>query len=313
MRFGLRKSGQTGTLGCVPRTEIDQIRERTYKSRDAWWTVLLVDPVAVHLVRWVAPYRWITPNLLSALAFLFGLASATCFAMQDRWWLVAGALFFHMSFVVDCMDGKVARLNGTGTMFGAWFDFIFDRLRVVLCTIALMGGQYVRTGEVAWVWLAAGVLCLDLFRYLNGGQMGKVKAAMRLRLDDVRGTTTVFREVDDEGEAEEPVPAGPARSPYERARNALLRRRIRIHLFSGIEFEMTVFVIGPLIGFVFWTSIVAGVLLLFFEMLLVFRLWQLIGRWASDMAAAERYRAQPGSDADSSVTISRAPCGSARS
>jgi phosphatidylglycerophosphate synthase len=275
----------------VQRTDIDEIRERTYKARDAWWTVLLVDPIAVHLVRFVAPYRWITPNLLSALAFVFGLASAACFAMQDRWWLVAGALLFHVSFVIDCMDGKVARLNGTGTMFGVWFDFIFDRLRVVLCTVALMGGQYARTGDVAWVWLAAGVLGLDLFRYLNGAQMAKIKAAMRLRLDEARGVTSQTEVVDDEGETEEPVKAGPARSPYERVRNALLRRRIRIHLFSGIEFEMTVFVVGPLIGYVFWTSIAAGVLLLLFEALLVFRLWQLIGRWKSDVAAAERKRA----------------------
>ena len=273
------------------RTNIEEIRERTYKSRDAWWTVLLVDPIAVHLVRWVAPYRWITPNLLSALAFVFGLASAYCFAMQDRWWLVAGALLFHLSFVVDCMDGKIARLNGTGTMFGVWFDFIFDRLRVVLCTVALMGGQYARTGNVAWVWLAAGVIGLDLFRYLNGSQMAKIKATMRLKLDEARGVTAAPEPVDDEGESEEPVGAGPARNPYDRLRNALLRRRIRIHLFSGIEFEMTVFIIGPLIGFVFWTSIVAGALLLLFEALLVFRLWQLIGRWQSDLAKAERQRA----------------------
>ena len=274
------------------RTDIDEIRERTYKSRDAWWTVLLVDPVAVHLVRFVAPYRWITPNLLSTLAFFVGLASAACFAMQDRWWLVAGALLFHLSFVIDCMDGKIARLNGTGTMFGIWFDFIFDRVRVVVCTVALMGGQYARTGDVAWIWLAAGVLGLDLFRYLNGSQMAKIKATMRLRLDEARGTTTVAAPVDDEGETEEPVSAGPARSPYERVRNALLRHRIRIHLFSGIEFEMTVLIIGPLIGFVFWTSIVAGVLLLLFEALLVFRLWQLIGKWKADMAAAERKAAE---------------------
>ena len=274
------------------RTDIDEIRERTYKARDAWWTVLLVDPVAVHLVRFVAPYRWITPNLLSALAFVFGVASAACFAMQDRWWLVGGALLFHLSFVVDCMDGKIARLNGTGTMFGVWFDFIFDRLRVVLCTIALMGGQYARTGDVAWIWLAAAVLGLDLFRYLNGAQMAKIKATMRLQLDEAKGITTVAQAVDDEGESEEPVPAGPARSPYERIRNALLRHRIRIHLFSGIEFEMTVFVIGPLIGFVFWTSIVAGVLLLLFEALLVVRLAQLIRQWKSQMAAAEKKREQ---------------------
>jgi phosphatidylglycerophosphate synthase len=28
---------------------------------------------------------------------------------------VAGAVLFHLSFVIDCMDGKIARLNGTGS------------------------------------------------------------------------------------------------------------------------------------------------------------------------------------------------------
>jgi hypothetical protein len=56
---------------------------------------------------------------------------------------------------------------------------------------------------------------------------------------------------------------------------------------------MTVLIIGPLIGFVFWTSIVACVLLLAFEALLVFRLWQLIGQWKTAMAAAERKRLSP--------------------
>ncbi len=274
----------------MQRTDLQDIRERTYKSRDAWWTVLLVDPVAVHLVRLVAPYRWITPNLLSGLAFVLGLGAAACFALQDRWWLVAGAALFHLSFVVDCMDGKVARLNGTGSMFGQWFDFIFDRLRVVLCAVALMGGQYARTGDVAWVWLAAGVIGLDLFRYVNGSQMGKIKNSMRAQLDEARGRLATVQPVDDEGETDDPVSTQAPRSAYERIRNALLRHRIRIHLFRGIEFEMTVFVIGPLIGPVFWTSIAAGVLLLAFEALLVLRLWQLINRWKRDMVKAERER-----------------------
>jgi hypothetical protein len=274
----------------VQRTDLQEIRERTYKSRDAWWTVLLVDPFAARLVRLVAPYRWITPNLLSGLAFVFGISAAYCFAMQDRGWLVAGALLFHLSFVVDCMDGKIARLNGTGSMFGQWFDFIFDRLRVVLCAVALMGGQYARTGDVAWVWLAAAVIGLDLFRYVNGAQIGKLKNQMRTQLADALGETSTEQMLDDEGETDDPVATRAPYSPYERVRNALLRHRIRIHLFSGIEFEMTVFVIGPLISFVFWTSVVAGALLLVFEALLVFRLAQLIRRWKQDMARAQHVR-----------------------
>src|SRR3982751_6886689 len=134
---------------------MDEIRQRTYKPKDAWWTVLLVDPIAARLVRIVAPYRGITPNILTIIATVIGLGAAGSFAMQTRWWLVAGALLFHVSFIVDCMDGKIARLNGTGSIFGAWFDFVFDRLRVFICSMTLLGGQYLYTGPVADLRLLA--------------------------------------------------------------------------------------------------------------------------------------------------------------
>ncbi|HEU4346943.1 MAG TPA: CDP-alcohol phosphatidyltransferase family protein [Actinoplanes sp.] len=273
--------------------DLREIRDRTCKSRDAWWTVLLVDPIAIRLVRLVAPYRWITPNLLSGLGFVLGLGAAWCFAMADRWWLVAGAVLFHLSFVIDCMDGKIARLNGTGSMFGAWFDFIFDRVRVVICAIALTAGQYAATGNVAWVWLCAAIIGLDLFRYVNGSQMAKTKASMAAQRRALLGEPVTPTVADDEGDTDEedtddPAKGSAPRSPYQRVRSALLKHRIRIHLFSGIEFEMTVFIIGPLIGAVFWTAVVAGALLLLFEALLVFRLLQLIRRWGKDMAAIRR-------------------------
>ena len=91
---------------------------------------MLVDPVAV---RPGAVRRAVSvdhPESAVRPRVRVGPGSAACFAMADRWWLVAGALLFLVGFVVDCMDGKIARLNGTGSMFGAWFDFIFDRLRV---------------------------------------------------------------------------------------------------------------------------------------------------------------------------------------
>jgi phosphatidylglycerophosphate synthase len=279
----------------VPRIDIQEIRDRTYKSRDAWWTVLLVDPLASRLVRFVAPYRRITPNLLTSFATVLGLAAAVCFALADRGWLVAGALLFHASFVVDCMDGKIARLNGTGSMFGAWFDFMFDRLRVIACAAALFGGQYDRTGNPRYLWLAFAVVGADLFRYLNGSQMSKIKAGMRLQLAEARGETLVAQAelsaeeaADGEDQAPRaPMPDDPQQANYIRLRNWLLRRRIRLHLFSGIEFEMTMFIVGPLIGFVAGTTIVALVLLLGFEAALVGKLWLATRRFAVQLAAAE--------------------------
>jgi phosphatidylglycerophosphate synthase len=257
------------------RFTLDEIRTRTYKDRDAWWTVLLVDPLAARLVRLVAPYRWITPNLLTGLAMLLGVASAACFLAQDRRWLIAGAVLFHLSFVVDCMDGKIARLNGTGSMFGAWFDFMFDRIRVFLCAIALFGGQYAATGQVAFLWTLVVVTFLDLFRYVNSQQMAKTRQSMRDLLQQARGPVP-----------DAPVPSEPLRpqGPRARFRAALLQRRIRTHLFSGIEFEMTVFIIGPLTGRVIAMSVLAGTLLVVFELLLIYKLYGATKAYTRELA-----------------------------
>ncbi|GGQ56517.1 CDP-alcohol phosphatidyltransferase family protein [Couchioplanes azureus] len=261
----------------VQRSSLQEIREQTYKPRDAWWTVLLVDPVASRLVRLVSPYRWITPNLLTSLATLLGLGAAACFSLQERWWLAAGALLFHVSFVVDCMDGKIARLNGTGSVFGAWFDFMFDRLRVFLCAVALFGGQYARTGSKAYLWALIVVTFLDLFRYVNSHQMGRIRQTMREQLAEARGPAPAPA-------VEDPtvVPHG----PRARLRHMLQSRRIRTHLISGIEFEMAVFIIGPLTGWVLQTSAVAGALLLAFELWLILRLWQATRAFPVAMAKA---------------------------
>jgi hypothetical protein len=279
----------------VQRVDLTQIRERTFKRRDAWWTVLLVDPLASRLVWLVAPYRWVTPNLLTGLATVLGLGAAATFFQHDRNWLIVGALLFHLSFVVDCMDGKIARLNGTGSMFGAWFDFMFDRLRVILCAFALFGGQYQATGRQLFLWLALSVVSADLFRYLNSAQMSKIKMAMRDRLSELRGEPPRSEEAsdidgetdDDDGPVRSPMPDDPRQGTYLRVRGWLLRRRIRMHLFSGIEFEMFVFIVGPLLGWVAGMSIGSIALLLTMEAALVFKLWLATRRYPAQLAAAE--------------------------
>lgn len=275
------------------RYKLEEIRERTYKDRDAWWTVWLVDPLASRLVWLVAPHRGITPNRLTMAAFGLGLVAAACFAQQTHGALIVGALVFHLSFVIDCMDGKIARLNGTGSVFGAWLDYVFDRLRVLVCSIALFGGQFARTGDLAYLWAGGAVIFLDMFRYLNALQMAKVKNEMRAKLAEAQGdsaarpvfveeTTLVqpvgVAEADDISDADRPVVDvyGDFRarfSVFVRFRNILVRQRIRAHVFSGIEFQMVVFIIGPLTGFLIGSTVVAGVLLVAFELLLIFKLW----------------------------------------
>jgi phosphatidylglycerophosphate synthase len=271
----------TGVTNMGERVSLAEIRQRTYKDRDAWWTVWLVDPLAARLVRVVSPWRAVTPNRLTVAAFLVGLVAAACFWRGTWGWLIAGAALFHLSFVLDCMDGKIARLNGTGSVFGAWLDYVFDRLRVLVCTVALMGGQFARTHDMVFVWLGGLVIFLDMFRYLNALQMGKVKTDMRARLAVARGDSApVYLEEneagDDGGERTVVDMYGDFRGRFGgfvRLRNRLFGRRIRAHLFSGIEFQMFVFIVGPVTGLVVATTLVSAVLLIGFELLLIYKLW----------------------------------------
>ena len=274
------------------RVTLEEIRSRTYKRRDAWWTVWLVDPLASRLVWLVAPWRWATPNTLTTLAFLIG------------------ALLFHLSFVLDCMDGKIARLNGTGSVFGAWLDYVFDRLRVAACAVGLFGGQYHQTGNFAYVWLAGLVIFLDMFRYLNALQMGKVKTEMKANLAAARGPAATVSFVEDTA-TEHPVGAAPSDDAageddvvdvysdfrtrfglFVRIRNVLIRQRIRAHVISGIEFMMFVFIVGPVINWIVGTTVISAVLLGGFELLLIYKLWTATKTYERKMATTVSIPAQ---------------------
>ncbi|PSK92254.1 CDP-alcohol phosphatidyltransferase-like enzyme [Murinocardiopsis flavida] len=314
-----------------------EVRERTCKTRDSWWTVWMVDPLALRLVRLVANRTSITPSQLTTAALLFGLGAAACFAFG--WWqlLVLGAVLYYACFLLDCMDGKLARLTDSESLFGSWMDYVFDRFRVLVCAIALMGGQYVATGEVLFVWLALVVVFLDMLRYLNALQVYKIRREMRSHvagvLERARATLSMLEPADP---AAEPIgPEGAGRPMSDAGEQAVLRhgisvldqmlrtqmeresrsdrdagkqpdvrlpkvdlhkefrdrfpwyqwfweflrvRRVRTHLVSGIEFQAAVFIIAPLAGAVApgaiaWITIPMGVLLIAFEVAIVYKLW----------------------------------------
>lgn len=292
---------------------LDDVRQRTYKARDAWWTVLLVDPLAARLVKFTANRTRVTPNQLTVGALVLGLAAGACFAVATWPWLLVGALLYHLSFTLDCMDGKIARLKGTGSVFGAWLDYIFDRVRVLACAIALMAGQYAATGNVAYVWTALGVVFLDMLRYMDALEIYKVRSQMRTTLnaareeaqalelaarrangdladadEDLRSAEALTE--DPEADAENRVvgddPNAAAlqagfnqRFPwYARIRNVLMAGRIRPHLISGIEFQMGVFIVAPIAaaivpGAIIPVVILSGIGLLAFELIIIYKFW----------------------------------------
>jgi len=120
------------------------------KGKDAWWTVFVIDPIAGTLVRVVYPIAAITPNVLTAISALIAAVAVVAFALGD---LVAGALLFQASFVVDCMDGKLAYTRNQRSKFGGFYDVAADTLRFGGC-IGALAYAAAPTGTHAAAWTA---------------------------------------------------------------------------------------------------------------------------------------------------------------
>jgi phosphatidylglycerophosphate synthase len=70
----------------------------------------------------------VSPNHVTSLALLLGVLSGFCMSYGNRWSMVAGAFWLHLSFIFDNCDGELARMRQKRTVFGKWYDLIADLL-----------------------------------------------------------------------------------------------------------------------------------------------------------------------------------------
>jgi phosphatidylglycerophosphate synthase len=103
---------------------------RTCVSRPSWWTAMFSNRVASVLVWVCAPWRWVTPNLVTSLNGVLGLALVGYIATQHGREAHPGwiALGLETYVILDCMDGQLARYTKKMSPLGATMDSLVDRI-----------------------------------------------------------------------------------------------------------------------------------------------------------------------------------------
>ena len=139
------------------------------KKLDYWWTVLAVDPVALPLVRLLARRRWLSPDQVSFLSLLIGVAVGPVFATATRAGLIVGAVLFYVSFMFDCVDGKLARATGISSPRGELLDRIGDGARRASAGIGLTYYLWRSEDNGEWLWAAAFAILAGYFMEISGG------------------------------------------------------------------------------------------------------------------------------------------------
>ncbi|HEX6968115.1 MAG TPA: DUF5941 domain-containing protein [Micromonosporaceae bacterium] len=156
------------------------------KDRDDFFATYAVSTWSPWLTRLVARLG-LSPTAVTAVSVLFAVVAAALFGYGGRVALVVGALLLYLGFVLDCVDGQLARYTRRFSAWGGWLDTIADR-----------GKEY-----VVYAGLAVGVERAGL-----GNGWALAIAAMALQT--VRHMTDTWYGVLHDEAARRPKPAVPA-------------------------------------------------------------------------------------------------------
>lgn len=91
--------------------------------------------LARHLVRPLKNTR-VSPNHLTTLRLLIGVAGIACIAQGGYAWTNWGALLVVISNFVDHTDGELARISGKSSKIGHFYDLASDALITVLLFVS---------------------------------------------------------------------------------------------------------------------------------------------------------------------------------
>jgi CDP-alcohol phosphatidyltransferase len=121
---------------------------RTSKPNDIWWNRFVARPLAAPLVAALERSR-VTPNqvtLMSLVVFL--VAAGMLVLLPGPQGLLTAVIVLELSYVLDCVDGQLARLRGTSSPVGAHFDFLMDELKAFLLVCATAVRLWGDSGDV---------------------------------------------------------------------------------------------------------------------------------------------------------------------
>ena len=111
-----------------------EFRRLAVRNPDAWWVVLVIDPIALPVLALLARMPRVTPLRITAVGSLIGAGSIAAFFSGH---LVLGAVLFELRYFLDCLDGKLARVRGQVSDRGAFADVSADVVLIGATMVAL--------------------------------------------------------------------------------------------------------------------------------------------------------------------------------
>ena len=144
--------------------------------------------------------------MATVAAWALGISAAAALASGTVWGWIVGAVALQLWYLLDHVDGQLARLHGTASLDGVQLDYLMHHTINLLVPLGVGWGVYTRLNEP--FWMAAGLLWGVSLLLLTLHHDARYKAFVK-RLKRLRGRLEVLG---GGGGRPEPQPALP-RSP----------------------------------------------------------------------------------------------------
>nr|WP_225853946.1 DUF5941 domain-containing protein [Micromonospora sp. AMSO31t] len=151
------------------------------KERDDFFTTFFVSTWSPYVVK-VAARIGLGPTAVTMISVAFAVAAAVLFGAGGRPALVAGAVLLYLGFVLDCVDGQLARYTRHFSAWGGWLDTMADRAKEYLVYAGLGYGASHAGFRYGWA-LAIAAMTLQTVRHMTDTWYGVLhdEAARRPR------------------------------------------------------------------------------------------------------------------------------------
>ena len=122
-----------------------------FKKKSEPWTIIFIGRVfGIPLARIFARLK-VSPNVITIFTVPFAFLAGICFFYNS---LILGALFYFISYILDCSDGTLARLTNTTSKYGERLDYYTDITNNAPMYFGLWYSQFYLQG----MWFIGGAI-----------------------------------------------------------------------------------------------------------------------------------------------------------
>jgi hypothetical protein len=189
-------------------TELDRLCQKPDHRRLGNWMARRVSRPMALRVTWVVLPWGVSAHAATLAAWATGAAAAAALAWGTIGGWVAGAALLQLWYLLDHVDGQLARLRGAASLDGAELDYLMHHTVNLLVPLGAGFGLFVPSGEP--LWLPAGLAWALGMTLLTLHHDARYKTFIQ-RLKRLRGCLLVEGGGGDRPQSQPPIPRQPGR------------------------------------------------------------------------------------------------------